>query len=269
MIETFVGVAAPALKGASAVFSSRKMIMSSVCSCIGLAMSSRIVVTVMAGSGKSYLFESLVQEVKNKKMKRPGQSVVGEDHILYFGNGFLPKKITIVPGQNMAISNELFKKKIENNKNLEGIVHLLDFGYNSPRDNYSVSNYEAKGIFKFDDLRAYNLQDELTYLDRVVDRLVALEVKPKWFCLVLSKTDLYRTSDAISYYNDNSVFQGIISKLRRILSDDRIALFVPTCSDISSISYGKTNIHPKYVKNKTESTNMLIYFLSTIEMMDH
>ncbi|WP_216642142.1 hypothetical protein, partial [Salmonella enterica] len=69
----------------------------------------------------------------------------------------------------MAISNELFKKKIENNKNLEGIVHLLDFGYNSPRDNYSVSNYEAKGIFKFDDLRAYNLQDELTYLDRVVD----------------------------------------------------------------------------------------------------
>ncbi|HBA9938644.1 TPA: hypothetical protein J1505_003716, partial [Escherichia coli] len=124
MLESLAFVP-PVLKTASAVFTSRKMIFSAVCSCVGMAMSSKIVVTGMAGAGKSYLFESIVQESKNKKMKRPGQSVKGEDHILYIGNGLLPKKITIIPGQNMAISTDLKDKKIDNNDNLEGVIHVM------------------------------------------------------------------------------------------------------------------------------------------------
>lgn len=170
MLESLAFVP-PALKTASAVFTSRKMIFSAVCSCVGIAMSSKIIVTGMAGAGKSYLFESIVQESKNKKMKRPGQSVKGEDHVLYLGNGILPKKITIIPGQNMAISTNLKNEKIDDNKKLEGIIHVMDFGYNVPRDKYSASNYESKGIFKFEDLREYNLNIELDYLNDLIDRL--------------------------------------------------------------------------------------------------
>lgn len=267
MLESLAFVP-PVLKTASAVFTSRKMIFSAVCSCVGMAMSSKIVVTGMAGAGKSYLFESIVQESKNKKMKRPGQSVKGEDHILYIGNGLLPKKITIIPGQNMAISTDLKDKKIDNNDNLEGVIHVMDFGYNSPRDQYSVSNYESKGIFTFEDLRKHNLNVELDYLNDLIDRLNNLKHKPKWLCLVLSKTDLYKSSEAISYYTNNERFNKILEKLYQVFKEDHVALFLPTCSDISSLSFGRRNINPKYVKNNTDSLNLLISLMLTIEMID-
>lgn len=258
----------PVLKTASAVFTSRKMILSAVCSCVGMAMSTKIIVTGMAGAGKSYLFESIVQESKNKKMKRPGQSVKGEDHVLYLGNGMLPKKITIIPGQNMAVSTDLKNKKIDNNDKLEGIIHVMDFGYNSPRDQYSASNYQSKGIYTFEGLREYNLNVELEYFNDLVDRLSALRYKPKWLCLVLSKTDLYKSSDAIKYYETNQRFKEILHKLFKIFEKDQVAFFLPTCSDISSLTYGKRNINPKYVKNNTESLNLLVSLMLTIEMLD-
>lgn len=67
LTSTFLGAAAPTLKTAGAVFSARKMILSTLCSCMSMAMSSRVIVTGVAGAGKSYFFESIVQEVKNKK----------------------------------------------------------------------------------------------------------------------------------------------------------------------------------------------------------
>lgn len=267
MLES-LAFAPPTLKTASAVFTSRKMILSAVCSCVGMAMSSRIIVTGMAGAGKSYLFESIVQESKNKKMKRPGQSVKGEDHVLYLGNGILPKKVTIIPGQNMAVSTHLKNKKIDNNSKLEGIIHILDFGYNVPRDQYSESNYQSKGIFKFEDLREYNLNLELDYLNDLIDRLSTLNQKPKWMCLVLSKTDLYKSADAVKYYENSDRFKEILEKLYKIFSKDRVALYVPTCSDISSITYGRKSIHPTYVKNNKESLNLMISLILTIEMLD-
>ncbi|MCS3402520.1 hypothetical protein NYE92_07230 [Pantoea sp. B566] len=259
----------PVLKTANAIFTSRKMILSKVSSCIGFAMSSKIIVTGMAGAGKSYLFESLVQEYKGKKMKRPGQSVKGEDHFLYLGNGLMPKKITIIPGQNMAVSTELQKEKIDKNDNLQGVIHVMDFGYNTPRDTFTVNNYEAKGIYTFEALREYNLTSEINYLSDLIDRFEKLIVKPKWFCLVLAKTDLYKSSDAIKFYQSNNKFNEILAKINRIFSSDRIALFLPTCSDISSLSYGRKRINPIYVKNHTESLNMLIAVISTIEMIDY
>lgn len=259
----------PALKTASAVFTTRKMILSAVCSCISKAMSSRVIVTGMAGAGKSYLFEAIIQESKNKKMNRPGQSVQGEDHILYLGNGLLPKKITIIPGQNMAVSSDLKNKKIDKNDDLDGVIHVMDYGYNSPRDQYSKNNFESKGIFTFEDLRHHNLNAELDYLDELIERFIVLNKKPKWFCLVLTKTDLYKSSAATNYYENSTRFQQIIEKLYKVVEKDHIALFVPTCSDISSLTYGRRNINPKYVKNNNESLKMLISLMLTIEMIDH
>ncbi|MBS0854377.1 GTPase domain-containing protein [Enterobacter sp. JGM127] len=267
----FEGLAlvSPVLKTASAVFTTRKMILSAICSCISKAMSSKVIVTGMAGAGKSYLFEAIVQESKNKKMNRPGQSVQGEDHILYLGNGLLPKKITIIPGQNMAVSSDLKNKKIDKNDDLDGVIHVMDFGYNSPRDQYSKDNFESKGIFTFEDLRQYNLNAELDYLEGLIERFIILNKRPKWFCLVLTKTDLYKSSTAARYYKENPRFQQIIEKLYKVVDRDHIALFIPTCSDISSLSYGRRNINPKYVKNNGDSLKLLISLMLTIEMIDY
>lgn len=97
-------------------------------------------------------------------------------------------------------------------------------------------------------------------MENLIDRVSKLETKPKWFCLVLSKTDLYKASDAVSYYESNPKFKSIVERLNNIFDKDKISLFIPSCSDISSIAYGKTNIHPKYVKNKDDSLGMLVSF---------
>ncbi|HIE4545012.1 TPA: GTPase domain-containing protein [Providencia rettgeri] len=267
MIEN-LAVVSPVLKTASAVFTSRKMIISTVCSCVEMAMSSKIIVTGIAGAGKSYLFESIVQESKKKKMKRLGQSVREENHVLHLGNGFWPKKITIIPGQDMAISAVLKNEKIDKNNKLEGIIHVMDFGYNSPRDKYSVSNYESKGIYTFEALREYNLDLELDYFDNLIERLANLNKKPKWLCLVLAKTDLYKSSEAIKYYENNEQFKEILVKLYKIFNENNVALFLPTCSDICSLTFGRKNINPQYVKNNTESLSLLVSLMSTIEMID-
>ncbi|MBJ9044673.1 hypothetical protein HVZ38_14105 [Citrobacter freundii] len=267
-ISSIVSLAPTTIKTVGSLYSTRKLIASTVFNCISFAMSPKIVVTGVAGAGKTFLFDFIFQEIKSKKMNRPGPSVKDENHILYLGSGAFPKKISIIPGQEMAISHELMSKNINNNTTLNGIIHLVDFGHSTPRDKYSESSFEAKGIFNFDELRSYNLMQEVEYLERLTERLRTSQNKPKWFCLVLSKTDLYKASDAIKYYENNSSFTAQLRKLEEMFPNGRLATFLPICSDISTISYRKQNIHPRYVKNHSESVNMLVTLLTTIEMMD-
>lgn len=268
MVEP-TSIAIPLIKTTSAMYSSRKMILSTLYKCINFAISSKIVVTGMAGSGKSYLFDFINQTLKNKAMTRPSQSVKGEEHFVYIGNGVFPKKVTVVPGQEMAVSFTLMDKEINKNNSISGMIHVLDYGHNAPRDQYTATNYEADGIYNFKDLISHNQKSELEYLEKIVDRISNMAVKPKWFCLVMTKTDLYKSSDAIKYYMGNQKFISIKSKLDAIFGQGRTALLVPVCSDISSITYGTHSIHPKFVKNHKNSTDLLINLFSTIQMLDH
>jgi len=262
-------VAVPAIKTAAAMYSSRKMIFTNIYKLVNFAISSKIVVTGMAGAGKSYLFDSINQTVKNVAMTRPSQSVKGEEHFVYMGNGVFPKKVTVIPGQEMAISLSLMDKELNQNKKISGVIHVLDFGHNAPRDEYTASNYEADNIYNFKDLIAYNKAAELLYLEGIVSRLSSMPVKPKWFCLVLTKTDLYKASDAKKEYLENEKFTKIIERLEAIFGKERMAILVPVCSDISSITYGTYSIHPRFVKTHKDSTALLMNLFSIIEMLDN
>lgn len=268
MVEP-TSVAVSTIKTASAIYSSRKMIFTNIYKLVNFAISSKIVVTGMAGAGKSYLFDFVNLTVKNIAMTRPNQSVKGEEHFIYLGNGVLPKKITVIPGQNMAVSLSLMEKELSKNNKIRGVMHVLDYGHNAPRDEYTVSNYEADSIYNFKDLIAHNQKAELLYLEGIVSRISNMPVKPKWFCLVLTKTDLYKASEAKKVYLSNDKFLKIIEKLEAIFGKERMAILVPVCSDISSISYGSYSIHPRFVKTHKDSTVLLMNLFSIIQMLDN
>lgn len=268
-VADLTSVAVPAIKTAAAMYSSRKMIFTNVYKLVNFAISSKIVVTGMAGAGKSYLFDFINQTVKNVAMTRPSQSVKGEEHFIYMGNGLFPKKITVIPGQEMAISLSLMDKELIKNNKINGIIHVLDYGHNAPRDEYTASNYEADNIYNFKDLISHNKNAELIYLEGIVSRISSMPVKPKWFCLVLTKTDLYKASEAKKEYLANEKFIKIIEKLESIFGKERLAILVPVCSDISSITYGSYSIHPKFVKTHKDSTALLMHLFSMIQMLDN
>ncbi|HGV9253472.1 TPA: hypothetical protein ACNOIS_000936 [Klebsiella oxytoca] len=264
---SLIAYSAPVIKTAVTSYNSRKTIATLIFKAVSLAVDSRVAVTGLPGSGKSYLFAALNQELRDKKMKRPGPSIKGEDEILFLGNGFLPKKITIIPGQKMAVSFSLMDKVI-NNKKLQGLMHILDYGYNVPRDKYSHENLKSMGIATFNQLQENNLNEELDYLEDIVDRLIQLEHRPNWFCLILNKVDLYKASDAIKHYTASPKFLSILNKLYTIFPAEKMALLVPVCCEMSTISYGKKDIHPMHVKDHAEISGMLHTLLNKIALID-
>lgn len=263
-----VGYVAPVVKAAVTTYNARKTLATMIFKAVSLAVDSRVVVTGLPGAGKSYLFAALNQELRDKKMARPGPSTKGEEEILYLGKGWLPKKVTIIPGQKMAASLSLMEKIIDKNQKLQGIIHVLDYGYNVPRDKYSYDHLESKGINTFDKLQANNLEEELDYLEGLIDRLVSAGVKPKWFCLVINKVDLFKSGDAIKFYSNSTRFIDILNKLYKVFPAENTALLIPVCCDLSTITYGRKNIHPVHVKDHAEVSAMLHGLLNKIMHID-
>lgn len=263
-----VGFVTPVVKATVTTYNARKTIATMIFKAVSLAVDSRVVVTGLPGAGKSYLFAALNQELRDKKMVRPGPSTKGEDEILYLGKGLIPKKVTIIPGQKMAASFSLMEKYIDKNQKLKGLIHVLDYGYNFPRDKYSHDHLEAKGITTFEKLHANNLKEELDYLENLIDRLIAVEVKPKWFCLVINKVDLFKSGDAINFYSNSARFIEILDKLYKIFPAENTALLIPVCCDLSTIRYGRRQFHPIHVKDHTEVSAMLHGLLNKIMHID-
>ena len=266
---TVMSTIASGIKLGGIVYNNKQMILSTIYKAVNYLIASDVIITGVSGSGKTYLLEYITHEVKDNKMLRKGVSVKGEDYILFIGNGNLPKKITVVPGQKIASSNNLLNNLLDNNeKRLSGIIHVMDYGHSFPRDSHSIANFESFGINTLEKAREYNIEEELNYLDAIVNRIEKSKQKPKWFCLALTKTDLYKSSKAISYYRSNDRFKKIITKLEQLIPAERIKYFIPTCSTISTVNYGKQSVHPKYVKDPDETLLLLKYFLAYIQMLD-
>ncbi len=259
---------APIIKTTVTAYNSRKTIATLLFKAVSMAVDSRVAVTGLPGVGKSYLFAALNHELRDKKMARPGPSTKGEDEILYLGKGIIPKKITIIPGQKMATSFSLMEKVIDKNKKLNGLIHVLDYGYNIPRDRYSHDHLASMGITTFAKLHESNLKEELDYLESIVDRLIAVGSKPKWFCLVLNKVDLFKSGDAIQYYNKSERFLDILNKIYKVFPAENTALLIPVCCDMSTVTYGKKQIHPVHVKDHTEVSAMLHILLNKVILID-
>lgn len=91
-----------------------------------------IIVTGRSGVGKTHLIAHLSGPARELTFKEPKTSTSTEVCVIYDHDGF-SKLIRVLPGQDGFRGSD--KLKIFNShEKLEGCLHVVDFGYNFPRD---------------------------------------------------------------------------------------------------------------------------------------
>jgi hypothetical protein len=254
------------VKSLSAAYSNKKILSEIISKAIYWAVDADIVVTGYPGAGKSFFFETLRNERVGKKTKKPDLSVKEENEILCLSDGFLPNKITIIPGQLMSESNKSIVKNIVANKKLKGIIHVLDWGYSHHRHESAKAVIASKGIKTIKELREYNLDNEILYLRFIYNLLEKKETEIDWFVFILNKVDLYNRGDAISYYDTNDEFIQLKEKIKKITKSNENIKFIPICSDRCHFEFNGGKVLSCKVGSDEEKLHLLLNFLSEIKM---
>ena len=161
-------------------------------------------VTGHANAGKTILTDQLHGKASEIFYEIPKESTTVEVNSIKLGEWH--KLVRVLPGQDGYRATgavEVFQK----NEDLNGIIHLVDFGYNKPRDPTIIkSMIEIDGIESIEKLRELNLNHEMRVLESLLtdlDRSITSNKTPKWLIFAVNKCDLFPNSldDALSYYH--------------------------------------------------------------------
>lgn len=85
-----------------------------------------IVITGASGAGKSHLVEYIQSEIKAKKQHSPDVSATVEHSIIRLNDDWIPKKISVIPGQAFLAREKAFIDLVSDNAKLKGIIHVVD-----------------------------------------------------------------------------------------------------------------------------------------------
>lgn len=184
-------------------------------------LSTDVVVTGTPGVGKSIFINKVDSFLKEKYPVKPGVSNDIEINIIRVNNDFLPKKLVVIPGQAGREQNDAFRNLITNNKNLSGIVHIVDFGYTKPRSDMSEIQYTSQGIDSVEKLRNQFLEKEVEYFRDLSLLIKRSGASIKWLHIVINKIDLFsqELGSAVSYYNEG-IFGNEVKELKGHLGKD-------------------------------------------------
>ncbi|CAK7066701.1 MAG: hypothetical protein CITR_02956 [Citrobacter freundii] len=163
----------------------------------------QIVVTGHSGAGKTNLTNQMHGRARDIKYQLPEESKEVEVSEIQAGNW--SKLVRVLPGQD----GNRAKGSIENfqqNNSLEGVIHLVDYGYTKPRNKVVCTTMISDGVISIGQLRENNLKKEIQALNVLltdVKRMHYEKKLPKWIVIAVNKIDLYphERDDALKYYH--------------------------------------------------------------------
>lgn len=191
----------------------------------------QIVVTGHAGAGKTLLTSQMHGRARELGMDQPLESLDVE--VSAVSAGSWSKLVRVLPGQDGYRSKGAIESFQDNNQ-LEGAIHVVDFGYQAPRDSV-VANalINTDGLTTIEKLRQRNLRLELEDL-RVflsdIRRMWSTYTKPKWIVVAVNKVDLFADDReaALAHYHPagTSDFSRMLSEFQRDLGAQNIGVYV-------------------------------------------
>lgn len=180
----------------------------------------QIVVTGMPGAGKSMLVSQMHEHTRDLADLLPESTGV---EVKAISLGDWTKLVRVLPGQTgYRVSGEL--EAYYENDSLEGVVHVVDFGYTSPRD--QVVSHElinSDNLDSISKLRERNLLLELDALKNELSnirKLLSTSRKLKWMVIAVNKVDLFAADSiqALSHYHPSGS-SSFAKELKRFLDD--------------------------------------------------
>lgn len=166
----------------------------------------QIIVTGMPSAGKSMLIGQMHGRARELYHEAPGESKSVEVDAITLGEW--TKLIRVLPGQaGYRVQGEL--DAFVSNEALEGLIHVVDFGYSGPRDTVVANELiRVDGLDTVSKLRVRNMGREVDALRLElanVRKLLARENNFKWIVIVVNKVDLFGgdLQDALDHYHPN------------------------------------------------------------------
>lgn len=191
----------------------------------------QIVVTGHAGVGKTLLTAQMHGRARELAFDLPLESLNVE--VAAVSAGSWTKLVRVLPGQDGYRSKGAIES-FQDNDQLEGAIHLVDFGYQAPRDSVLANALiNTDGLTTIEKLRQRNLRLELEDL-RVfltdVRRMWSTHAKPKWVVIAVNKVDLFadEREAALAHYHPagTSAFSRMLSDFQRDLGAQNIGVYV-------------------------------------------
>jgi len=209
----------------------------------------QILVLGRSGVGKSVLTSIILGENSDHAWVEPGISRDVEIKALTLKDS--TKIITVVPGQGVfdryaAIDKHFFKNT------LEGLIYVADWGFTDLREEYLEKTLIDGGKESLEEIRKYNLQDELKDFEKIIDNLKNIRSnskEPRWLLVAVTKFDLFANdeTEAIKYYKDkNGEFYSIIHNLLNAIGENNIKVEICfVSSKLDNFSWNGTTYQPQ------------------------
>lgn len=208
----------------------------------------QILITGAPSAGKTLLSGQMHGKARTLYYEKPDASLGVETDAIQLGQW--TKLVRVLPGQtNLRTQGEI--DAFASNDSLEGLIHVVDWGYSLPRDpSVQISLVKRDGIQTIKQLREYNLEIELDALKSEIGNIrksFHSVGRPKWLIIAVNKVDLFQEDlpDALLYYHKEGAgpFSSALRSLEKDLGSTNFHIYtMQTCADEENFEYNKSAV---------------------------
>lgn len=231
---------------------------------------SQIVITGMAGSGKTVLFDHITGQAFRRNYCPPGKSQSAESGKHTTKGKRL--RLSVVPGQESNPRMEALRDLFGSKKQVDGVIHVVANGFIDIRDDDAkrvlLEDNDLNTIQRF---RDHQLQRELVDLDatcNVIRSAFQHHDRPNWLIVAATKVDLFHEEldQAKAYYSPtaDSPFADRLRKLEQQLGTDHFRWeAIPVCSWTENFTWNRKVRHTRL--NQAQRNYFLNHFTKQLE----
>ncbi|MCQ4251656.1 GTPase domain-containing protein [Pseudomonas stutzeri] len=231
-----------------------------------------IAITGRAGVGKSVLASYYHGEANGLRWYKPDSSQDVEIKPITVGDW--TKIVHVIPGQQSKERSVSLSQALHQNVGLEGIIHVVDWGYTAIRDEAVRQQMVSQGTETIEDFRALNLKLELEDLKLVlhaIDLSISSGGGPKWLIIAVNKIDLYKDAmfAARSYYcpEFESEFTDELNSLLKAVGKHNLNIScIPVCPSPEGFRWNKESINTQ-IDNIDEHKQYLRNFVDKVALI--
>lgn len=228
-----------------------------------------ILVTGRPNVGKTILVEQMLGEAGSMYHDQPEASNKVEVEAVTIGKW--TQLIRTLPGQSSSTRSMGINDAFDDNKDLKGVIHVVDFGYTTPRDPATAASLiKDQKIEKVENLRNFNLESEnreIIKIVSIIEQSITRQSTPKWILIAVNKVDIFYESlnEALSYYHPlgTSHFSKTLRELQHKVGSDKLKIYVTqTCADLGDFKWDKEEVKSKI--NKEQQKKILRDYINVL-----
>lgn len=231
-----------------------------------------VVITGRAGAGKSVLAAHYYGEASNLEWVVPSSSPSVEVKPINVGEW--TKIVHVIPGQDSREREIGLDTAFNSHSGLEGVIHVVDWGYTAIRDSAVQNQIIASGVDTVEKIRRKNLQleiDDFAQVARQISMSISAGRGPKWLVIAVNKVDLFESSLELARQNYHPSCNGEFSKitedlLRKVGGNNLKIVCLPVCPQPEPFVWGGEKVTSQ-IDSVTRQRSYMRSFIDNVALV--